>query len=107
MSGLSVSRALCSVVFWRSLSRPNATLLPMKGFSTDPSDRRACCVTVTADLEEFVEMHRSHGSLKGDSGDLTPNGYLLTVACACGVTFHRWVTPHDAAEDLAALARGN
>jgi hypothetical protein len=26
--------------------------------------------------------------------------YLLTVACLCGVTFERWVTPQDAAEDL-------
>jgi hypothetical protein len=23
------------------------------------------------------------------------NGYLLTVACPCGVTFERWVTPED------------
>jgi hypothetical protein len=46
-------------------------------------------------------MHRSHDSFKGDTGDLTPNGYRLTVACACGVTFHRWVAPRDAAENLA------
>jgi len=24
------------------------------------------------------------------------NGYLLTVACPCGVVFQRWVTPADA-----------
>jgi hypothetical protein len=76
----------------------------MEGFSTGPSVRS---VTVTADFEEFVKMHRPHGRLEGSTGDLTPNGYRLTVACACGVTFHRWVAPQDAAEDLAALARRN
>jgi hypothetical protein len=76
----------------------------MERFSTGPSFRS---VTVTVDLEEFVEMRRSHGSLKGDTGDLTPNGYRLTVACACGVTFHRWVTPREAAEDLVVLAKRN
>jgi hypothetical protein len=79
----------------------------MNGFSIGPSDRRSCDVTVTADLEDFVETHRPHGRLEGDAGDLTPNGYRLTVACACGVTFHRWVTPQEAAEDLAVLARRN
>ena len=28
------------------------------------------------------------------------NGYLLTVACPCGVVFERWVTPEDAELDL-------
>jgi hypothetical protein len=54
-----------------------------------------------------VETHRAHGRLEGDTGDLTPNGYRLAVACACGVTFHRWVTPREAAEDLVVLARRN
>lgn len=74
----------------------------MNGFSTGSSE-----VTVTADLGDFVEMHRAHGHLEGDMGDLTPNGYRLAVACSCGVTFHRWVTPREAAEDLAVLARLN
>ena len=26
------------------------------------------------------------------------NGYLLTVACRCGVVFERWVTPEEFAE---------
>jgi hypothetical protein len=71
----------------------------MKGSSTS--------LTVLDDLEDFIASHRPHGRLEGDAGDLTPNGYRLTVACACGVTFHRWVTPREAAEDLAILARRN
>jgi hypothetical protein len=31
------------------------------------------------------------------------NGYEVTVACACGVTFVRWITPAEAAEELAVL----
>jgi hypothetical protein len=60
-------------------------------------------VTITADLEGFVKGHRSHGHLASDIGDLTANGYRLAVACSCGVTFHRWITPREAAEDLAVL----
>jgi len=33
------------------------------------------------------------------------NGYLLTVACPCGVIFERWVTPEDAEPDLLSFAR--
>jgi hypothetical protein len=32
------------------------------------------------------------------------NGYRLTVACSCGVTFDRWITPGDAALDLLQAA---
>ena len=35
------------------------------------------------------------------------NGYLLTVACSCGVTFERWVTPEEADADLLRLASLN
>src|SRR5437660_5655983 len=28
------------------------------------------------------------------------NGYLLTVACPCGIDFERWVTPEEAELDL-------
>jgi hypothetical protein len=35
------------------------------------------------------------------------NGYRLTVACACGVVFERWITPEDADRDLIAWARRN
>jgi len=77
-------------------------MLPMNGLSTLPSARSGLCdVTITADLESFVEVHHSHGRLEGEIGDLTANGYRLAVACSCGVTFHRWITPREAAEDLA------
>jgi hypothetical protein len=35
------------------------------------------------------------------------NGYLLTVACSCSVTFERWITPWDAELDLLRMARLN
>jgi hypothetical protein len=60
-----------------------------------------------ADLEDFVARHRPHGQLVPATGPLTPNGYRLTLACPCAVTFERWVTPREAAEDLAMLARLN
>jgi hypothetical protein len=53
-----------------------------------------------ADLQEFVGDHHSHGPLTADATEPTWNGYLLTVACSCGVTFGRWVTPEDAELDL-------
>lgn len=48
------------------------------------------------DLKEFMGKPRPHGRLRPETGELTPNGYRLTVACACGVTFERWVLPQDA-----------
>ena len=60
-----------------------------------------------ADLEDFVTEHRPHGPLTATTGELTPNGYRLEVACPCGVTFERWIRLREAAEDLAMLARLN
>jgi hypothetical protein len=34
-------------------------------------------VTITADFEEFVTVHREHGRLTSDVGALTPNGHRL------------------------------
>jgi hypothetical protein len=56
---------------------------------------------VLADLEDFVTRHRSHGRLSPAVGLPEPNGYRLELACSCGVTFSRWVTPEDAAVELA------
>ena len=64
-------------------------------------------MTITADLDDFAAGHRSHGSLVADTGALRPNGYRLTVSCPCGVTFERWITPEEAARDLAILSRLN
>src|SRR5438445_12179218 len=47
-------------------------------------------MTLLADLEDFVRNHRPHGTLTGDATEPAWNGYLLTVACPCGVVFGRW-----------------
>ena len=58
-------------------------------------------MTMLADLEEFIVDHRSHGTYGRGRHRARVEGYLLTVACPCGVTFERWVTPLHAAEDSA------
>ena len=60
-----------------------------------------------ADLEEFVHDHRPHGSLAADATEPAWNGYVLTVACPCGVVFGRWMTPEDADRDLLVMALRN
>ena len=60
-----------------------------------------------SDLEEFVHDHRPHGPLTDNATKPAWNGYLLTVACPCGVVFERWVTPDQADADLLRLARLN
>ncbi|MGH9461430.1 MAG: hypothetical protein ACRD1X_09450 [Vicinamibacteria bacterium] len=55
---------------------------------------------VFEDLEEFVADHRTCGTLTGGVGDPSADGYLLWVACSCGVAFERWVTPAAATDDL-------
>ena len=64
-------------------------------------------MTLLADLEEFVMEHQPHGPMTGDAGEVTSNSYRREVACPCGVTFERWITPREAAEDLVILARLN
>jgi hypothetical protein len=59
------------------------------------------------DLQGFVHDHRVHGSLTADATPPAWNGYLLTVACPCGVVFERWITQVDAELDLLRLARLN
>ena len=56
------------------------------------------------ELDHFLLQRRVHGRLTPTVGAQTPNGYRLAIACPCGVTFERWVTPQDALEDLL-LAR--
>jgi hypothetical protein len=58
-------------------------------------------------MKPFVREHRAHCQFMGDAAEPAVNGYMLTVACACGVTFGRWVAPLLAAEDLVALVRLN
>ena len=57
-------------------------------------------VIMLADFEQFVIDHGPHGTLTGDATEPASNGYLLTVACPCGVVFERWITPSDATADL-------
>jgi len=68
---------------------------------------RSVPMALLADLEEFVHAHRPHDGLMGDATEPTPNGYLLTVACACGVVFKRWIAPADADADLVRWAALN
>ena len=64
-------------------------------------------MSLTLDLTDFVESHHPHGILTGDATKPAWNGYLLTVACPCGVVFERWVTPEEADADLLRLASLN
>ena len=73
-------------------------------FVTDHLDALAR-MTLLADLEEFARDHRPHGGLTGDATQPAWNGYRLTVARSCGVTFERWVTPEDADADLVSGRR--
>jgi len=57
-------------------------------------------VSLLADLEEFILDHRPHSVLTADVSEPAWNGYLLIVACPCGVVFARWATPQDAVVDL-------
>ncbi len=62
-------------------------------------------MTLLAELEEFD--HRRHGTLTADATEPAWNGYLLTVACPCGVVFGRWITPEEADADLLRIASLN
>jgi hypothetical protein len=64
-------------------------------------------MTLLAELEEFVRGHCPHGGMTGDATEPASNGHRLTVACACGVVFERWVTTEEADADLLRLARLN
>ena len=57
------------------------------------------------DLEEFIHAHRPHGPLTADATEPAWNGYLITVACPCGVVFERWVTPVEAEANLISWSR--
>jgi hypothetical protein len=38
-------------------------------------------------------------ALRADAAPQPRTGYLLTVACPCGLMFERWVTPEEADAD--------
>ena len=64
-------------------------------------------MSLVADLEDFIHSHRPRGPLTADETEPAWNGYLLTVACPCGVVFEPWVTPQDAELDLLRAASLN
>jgi hypothetical protein len=64
-------------------------------------------MSLLSDLETFIQDHRSHGPLTADATESARNGYLLAVACPCGVVFERWVTSLDAELDLLHFASLN
>ena len=72
--------------------------------------RRVATLTgLVADLEEFAYDHHPHGPLTADATPPAWNGYLLTMACPCGVVFERRMTPPgcrtgSAARCVAALS---
>jgi hypothetical protein len=73
----------------------------------DPNRSRAkspqFSLTERGELVEFVAHRRRCGRLTGDAAEPTERGYVLTVACSCGVTFERRIMVMDAR--LAWLSR--
>jgi hypothetical protein len=71
----------------------------------DGSARRADPhAMLLADLADFVTRRRPCGQLTGDATEPAANGYMVTVACSCGVVFLRWVTPEEAMRELVVSA---
>ena len=64
-------------------------------------------MSILHDLETFVLNHRQHGTVTADATEPSRNGYLLTVACPCGVVSERWVTPLDAERDMIGWTKWN
>jgi hypothetical protein len=58
-------------------------------------------VMLLDDRTQFVSCHRACGQLTGDATEPEANGYMVTVACGCGVVFMRWVTPEEAMREMA------
>ena len=69
----------------------------------DTNELVANRMNLLADLEDFVTNHHPHGTMTSDATPPAWNGYLLAVACPCGVVFERWVTPEDAELDLRKI----
>ncbi len=60
---------------------------------------------VYAEIRGFILAHHGcAGARHADLAPFTPDGYLLSLKCGCGVEFKRWVTPADAEADLLRSA---
>lgn len=55
---------------------------------------------VYSDIQQFIESHKRCGQVTGHVQTPTPEGYSVSVACACGEELSRWVTPAAARYDL-------
>jgi hypothetical protein len=90
-------------------AKKKQVLLParLRIADTAPAERSLARAAHLADLEGFLYDHRPHGSLTADAIEPVWNGYLLTVACPCGVVFERWITPGDAELNLVRAASLN
>ena len=64
-------------------------------------------VSLHPEIDDFAHDHRPHGRLTADATEPAWNGFLLTVACPCGVVFGRWITPEEADADVLRLASLN
>jgi hypothetical protein len=53
-----------------------------------------------ADVEEFGRQHAACGGITPSATPQPAGGFLLTLGCACGATFDRWVTAEDAKKPL-------
>jgi hypothetical protein len=59
-----------------------------------------------ADVERFAREHAACGGLTPSAMPRPGGGgYLLTLSCACGATFDRWVSPEEARRPLPIPAR--
>jgi len=50
-----------------------------------------------SDVMEFAQAHHPCGGIAPAVRSKSDGGYLLTLTCVCGATFHRDVTPEEAA----------
>jgi hypothetical protein len=53
-----------------------------------------------ADVERFAREHIACGGLTPSAMPRPGGGYLLTIACACGRSFDRWVSSEEARQPL-------
>jgi hypothetical protein len=57
-------------------------------------------MSVYNEIQQFIETHRGCGKVTGQIQPPTSDGYSVSVSCACGEEFSRWVTPEAARYDL-------
>ena len=60
-------------------------------------------MTDFADVEQFVRQHAGCGGLTPSAVPQPAGGFRLTLTCACGETFDRWVTAEEARQPLPQI----